>query len=133
MSKNYHKIIRKVGFGLTPEEPEPSNFDSWLKKQLENNFGVVGVPSRFEKPVLWPREYSFTFEDRLRRAYKYDDERKKIEKSKNLTSVEKKSRIKALRKETEVALYDVYRLWNSAIHGKDTIKQRLTHFWAKPS
>ena len=51
-----------------------------------------------------------------------------IEKSKNLNGFEKKSRIKVLRKETEVDLYDVYRFWNSAVHGQDMIKQRLTHF-----
>ncbi len=129
MSNKHHKIIRKVGFGLRPEESEPSSFDSWLKKQLDNKFKVVGIPSRFEKPVSWPKEYTFSFEDRLRRAYKYDDERKKIEKSKNLNGFEKKSRIKVLRKETEVDLYDIYRFWNSAIHGQDMIKQRLTHFW----
>ena len=129
MSNKYHKTIRKIGFGLRPEEPEPSSFNSWLNKQLDNKFEVVGVPSRFEKPISWPKEYTFSFEERLRRAYKYDDERKKIEKSKNLNGFEKKSRIKVLRKETEVDLYDVYRFWNSAIHGQDMIKQRLTHFW----
>ena len=129
MKKEYHKIIRKVGFGLRPEEEEPSSFDSWLKKQLGNKFEAVGLPSRFEKPILWPEEYNFSYEDRLRRAFKYDDEKKKIEKSKKLTGFEKKSRIKVLRNETEIVLYDVYRFFNSAICGDDMIQQRLTHFW----
>ena len=130
MYNNKHIWARKIGFGFQSNQGVPSDINSWNDEQIAGTSHLMGVPSRFEMPVSWPEEYNFSLEDRLRRAYKYDYEKKKIEKSKNLNGFEKKSRIKVLRRDTEVGIYDVYRFWNSALYGDDTIAQRLTHFWA---
>ena len=129
MSDNKHKWARKVGFGFGPNELLPARVESWNNKQLTSNFKSVGVAKRYSDVEIWPQEYNFSFEDRLRRAGEYNEGKKEIENSKKLTSVEKKKRVRTLRDQTDVALFDVYKFWNSAIYGDDMVKQRLTHFW----
>ena len=107
----------------------PTDVESWNNSQLTSNFKSVGVAKRYSDVEIWPQEYNFSFEDRLRRAGEYDQGKKEIEKSKKLTSAEKKKRVRTLRDQTDVALFDVYKFWNSAIYGDDMVKQRLTHFW----
>ena len=129
MSDNKHKWARKVGFGFGPNELLPTDVESWNNSQLTSNFKSVGVAKRYSDVEIWPQEYNFSFEDRLRRAGEYNEGKKEIENSKKLTSVEKKKRVRTLRDQTDVALFDVYKFWNSAIYGDDMVKQRLTHFW----
>ena len=129
MSDNKHKWARKVGFGFGPNELLPARVESWNNKQLTSNFKSVGVAKRYSDVEIWPQEYNFSFEERLRRAGEYNEGKKKIEKSKKLAAHEKKQRVRTLKDQTSVALFDVYKFWNSAIHGDDMVKQRLTHFW----
>ena len=129
MYNNKHIWARKIGFGFGENDNVPNDINAWNNKQIDKSFETIGVLTRSSKPVLWPEEYDFSFEERLRRAYRYDSERKDIERSKDLSGFEKKSQIKALRSETDVSLLDVYRFWNSAIYSEDMIKQRFTHFW----
>ena len=129
MSDNKHKWARKVGFGFGPNELLPARVESWNDKQLTSTFNTVGVAKRYSNVETWPEDYNFSFEDRLRRAHEFDEGKKEIEKSKKLTRFEKKKRVRTLKDQTDVALFDVYKFWNSAIHGEDMVKQRLTHFW----
>ena len=129
MSDNKHKWARKVGFGFGPNELLPARVESWNDKQLTSTFNTVGVAKRYSNVETWPEDYNFSFEDRLRRAHELDEGKKEIEKSKKLTRFEKKKRVRTLKDQTDVALFDVYKFWNSAIHGEDMVKQRLTHFW----
>ena len=129
MSGNKHKWARKIGFGFGPNELPPTDVESWNNSQLTSNFKSVGMAKRYSDVEIWPQEYNFSFEDRLRRAGEYDEGKKQIENSKKLTSFEKKKRVRTLRDQTDVALFDVYKFWHSAIYGDDMVKQRLTHFW----
>ena len=103
MYNNKHIWARKIGFGFGENDNVPNDINAWNNKQIDKSFETIGVLTRSSKPVLWPEEYDFSFEERLRRAYRYDSERKDIERSKDLSGFEKKSQIKALRYETDVS------------------------------
>ena len=62
------------------------------------------MAKRYSDVESWPQEYNFSFEDRLRRAGEYDQGKKEIERSKKLTSAEKKKRVRALRDQTDVSI-----------------------------
>ena len=129
MYDNRHQWARKIGFGFGPEIDLPSNLEMWNHNQLNNKFSVIGVSNRGAGPILWPGEYNYSLEDRIKRADVYTREKDDIEKSKTIKKEDKKRLITKVRNEIDVSKLDIYRFWNSAIYGEDMIQQRLTHFW----
>jgi len=72
MSINKHKWARKIGFGFGPNELLHTDVESWNNSQLTSNFKTVGVANKYSGLEIWPTEYNFSFEDRLRRAGEYN-------------------------------------------------------------
>ena len=96
MSGNKHKWARKIGFGFGPNELPPTDVESWNNSQLTSNFKSVGMAKRYSDVEIWPQEYNFSFEDRLRRAGEYDEGKKQIENSKNF-DLKKTKQIKIIK------------------------------------
>ena len=96
MFGNKYKWARKIGFGFGPNELPPSGVESWNNSQLTGNFKSVGVAKRYSDVEIWPQEYNFSFEDRLRRAGEYDQGKKEIEKSKKQHRLKRKNVLELL-------------------------------------
>ena len=125
MYENKNNWARKVGFGFRPDDEVPSNIDVWNSNQLDGKFQLFGL----NKVGLWPEEHNFSIEQRLNRLHKHLRYVKKTEKEK-ISREEKKLRKRASKRKSDIHLYDVQKLWNSAVYGDDIFKQRLLHFWA---
>ena len=124
MYKNKHQWARKIGFGFSSEDEIPSNIDAWNTKQINDEFPSFGL----NKIGLWPEEYNFSIKQRLERLHIHMTDKEKIE-AENIGRQEKDKRVRASQRGADVAEYDVYKLWNSAIYDNDMFKQRLLHFW----
>jgi uncharacterized protein (DUF1800 family) len=124
MYKNKHQWARKIGFGFRPEDEIPLDIDAWSTKQITDEFPSYGL----NKAGLWPEEYNFPIKQRFERLHKHITYRDKVQ-AENIDGQVEKELIKVSKRAAVVDIYDVYKLWNSAIYDNDMFKQRLLHFW----
>lgn len=122
-------ISLKVGFGLKPDD-KPLTLDEAIN-QLEIKVDQIGIAHSIqEKEIsLWPDNFTFNLEQRVKSAREFRTEKEAIQKQKNISGKHRRQLMKNLQKQKNIWHYDQLRFAHQAIHGSDPVKQRFMHFW----
>ena len=112
-------FIRRVGFGLKPDEPVPSNPPDWAKDQM------TVVPK-----LIWPGKL-YTEAEMLDIRVDFGLAEEKIQKSEKDPSKAKVKKRKLYRR-TGRKFFERYELairHHQAVHGDQPVFERFWHFW----
>ena len=112
-------FIRKIGFGLRPNEDLPSQPTTWAKDQIWTTPDLV-----------WPDKL-YSHEELNSFRQKYSTARKKIKKSVQ-DKKQKKRKLRQLRQDTGYGFFEDYELairHYQAVYSATPVFERFWHFW----
>lgn len=126
-------LIRRIGFGLRPEERVPTDIGLWIDEQLDLDAQYLGVEfARPGAPISkWPDTFKLSLKEIYKRSSEYNRLYDQYTKKASQYSMQELLDIRRTWiHENEVFWRDETRLFHSAIYGDEQVRQRLIHFWA---
>ncbi|SVB07423.1 uncharacterized protein METZ01_LOCUS160277 [marine metagenome] len=124
-------FVRKVGFGLRPEEDIPADPLAWAFAQtdvLPLSVGIEDLTMSGTEIVPWPEEFQWSLEERVARFIEYWDGKEALDRDFDRNSAEYKAGIKELKK-LLAQRYDELHRAHQCLYGSTPVFERLAHFW----
>ena len=126
-------FVRKVGFGIRPENDFPKDPVKWAHRQVEQVPTSVGIKScRSESRSLivpWPTIFEWSLEDRIERLIEYRSETDALEKKFARGSQAYEQADERLEKRLSVQRFDELHRAHQCVYGRSPVFERFAHFW----
>ena len=125
-------FVRKVGFGLRPEEQIPADPLAWAFEQTDVLPAAVGIENLTmsgTEIVPWPEEFQWSLEERVARIIEYNKERDALDRDLDRDSLEFKEARRDLRRRLRSQPYDELHRAHQCVYGSAPVFERFAHFW----
>ena len=126
-------FVRKLGFGLRPEEKFPTDPVSWAMDQADSVPDAVGVRTIRSglKPeiVAWPSTLTWSLKDRIDRLVEYRSTSDALDAKYERGTKEHRTAMDELEMRLTVNRYDQLHRAHQCIYGGAPVFERFAHFW----